>query len=65
MGANKPIEDIEAGLLNATKSALLVCLRKISVSRRSTWRRFDAILPRGHHSMVGARENSFPRSTFA
>jgi hypothetical protein len=31
MGANKPIEDIEATLLAATKSALLVRLRKISV----------------------------------
>ena len=29
MGANKPIEDIEATLLAATKSALLVRLRKI------------------------------------
>ena len=35
MGANKPIEDIEAPLLAATKSALLVRLRKITASRRS------------------------------
>jgi hypothetical protein len=35
MGANKSIEDIEASLLAATKSALLVRLRKILVTRRS------------------------------
>jgi hypothetical protein len=35
MGANKPIEDIEASLRAAVKSALLVRLPKISISRRS------------------------------
>jgi hypothetical protein len=35
MGANKPIKDIEATRLAATRSPLLVRLRKLSVSRRS------------------------------
>jgi hypothetical protein len=49
MGANKPIEDIEATLLAATKSALLVRLRKISVSRRSNlagFRKVDCLCRR-------------------
>jgi len=59
MGANKPIDDIEATRLAATKSALLVRLRKISVSRRSNLAGFRKV-----GLLVQARGNSWGQLIF-